>query len=171
MQCGQCWTEFCWICGNFYYSGHYTDTSVFGCPGMQFSGPCVVACMWLLRAVLSLLAMPFAAAGTLVLLPILLLAHYCNVAFSRPPLFQGSDSDASGTSGLLVFPVSRGRCAAQRLSRQRVVYKGYLWLHRALAKLPIVLVVILFWIVFFAIRLAWVIGPWVIKLIRRRRGN
>lgn len=123
------------MCGFFYTSGHFTDNSIAGCPGMQFSGPVLVFFMWLLRMLFAVLAAPIAAAATLLLLPLLLLAHRCQCRFARPPLFETESIDGFRAS----------RRVVRRLSQGRVVYKGYLWIHRFLTKLPFAALYIFVW--------------------------
>jgi hypothetical protein len=37
MTCGKCSYNWCWICRGRYYSGHFGEFNIFGCPGGQFS--------------------------------------------------------------------------------------------------------------------------------------
>eukprot|EP00475_Leptophrys_vorax_P029251 TRINITY_DN4274_c0_g1_i2.p1 TRINITY_DN4274_c0_g1~~TRINITY_DN4274_c0_g1_i2.p1 ORF type:complete len:245 (-),score=45.78 TRINITY_DN4274_c0_g1_i2:87-731(-) len=36
MTCS-CGYEFCWVCGAFYYDGHFARFNPFGCPGLQYA--------------------------------------------------------------------------------------------------------------------------------------
>jgi hypothetical protein len=37
MTCCKCYYEWCWVCRGRYYSHHYNEFNIFGCPGAHYS--------------------------------------------------------------------------------------------------------------------------------------